>query len=806
MIGVILTGLLLSLLLPAATALADAGDPVDANTTGTFVTNPDGTHTLTLQGTWQWPRNCGERQVGWEVDWNDPSQPGNVVATKNNVTTDVGAATGNTRNPADNTVDIAGPGNCVPGSPTTGFWGPISHTYAADVTTAKACVVIYDVKIPPSSSGDHSLIAGGSSRNKDNSVEKNYVSAESGCFPQTFTVENPQVNLEKTGPATADRGGTITYNFKASVPTGGEPLHDVVLSDPKCDPGTLTPPTKTGGDQDDIMEVGELWEYSCTHVVTQSDPQQLVNVATVTGKSPANTSVSDDDDHVVEIVDPLEPMIYLAKRGPESAHRGDTITYGFDVKIPSEPSQPARPPLHDVVVTDAKCDAPPVRLPDNPGDNDNELEPNEKWFYSCTHVVTNNDPDPLHNEATVVGTDPNNTQVSDWDYWDVDLIDDEPNPISSIELEKSGPATASRGETITYHFTVTNPITGTRLSNVWVDDPLCGPGTWTANKPGSEDGFMEPGDVWTYSCKRTVTPSDPDPMPNTATVTAKNPSNQSVGDSDDHIVDLNDQPTGGPDLSITKTDSADPIAAGGHLFYTITVTNNGAQTATGVTVTDTIQHSSWRLWSPPVASQGSCSPTDADTGDVIVCSLGSLTAGQTVTITLEVKPRLCMTMINTAIVSGDDQDPTPSNNSATESTLIEGMCDDDPDMSVVTKVKQKRGVIGKRLTYRLTINQGGPEHGTGITVTDRLDPTVMFIKAIPTLGACEHENGKIECLLGEMSPGDKAYITIVVMPTRAGKISNRAEVDVNEYDAVQENNTFVRKTRIVAPRGGRSFV
>ena len=42
------------------------------------------------------------------------------------------------------------------------------------------------------------------------------------------------------------------------------------------------------------------------------------------------------------------------------------------------------------------------------------------------------------------------------------------------------------------------------------------------------------------------------------------------------------------DLTITKTDSADPVVAGGQLTYTLVVTNNGPSSATSVVVTDTL--------------------------------------------------------------------------------------------------------------------------------------------------------------------------------------------------------------------------
>jgi hypothetical protein len=54
---------------PAA-ASANAGNP-QPTTAGTETLNPDGTVTVTLNGTWSWPgQECGGRYgIGWEVDW-----------------------------------------------------------------------------------------------------------------------------------------------------------------------------------------------------------------------------------------------------------------------------------------------------------------------------------------------------------------------------------------------------------------------------------------------------------------------------------------------------------------------------------------------------------------------------------------------------------------------------------------------------------------------------------------------------------------------------------------------------------------
>jgi hypothetical protein len=195
------------------TSAADTPDPV-IPLTAHAVVNADGTQTIWVQGTWQWTThhtdcNTDRYAVGWAVDWNDPDQPGNVVGTVDGTTVDVGTAQANGLNPADNAVHHypgPSPARCGTYGPhgttsyNTGSWGPLAHTYAADVTDIQVCVVMYDIHLadgkggpkPPKGpkggpkdpkgpkggpstdapkAGD--LIAGGTGHNHDNSVQDN---------------------------------------------------------------------------------------------------------------------------------------------------------------------------------------------------------------------------------------------------------------------------------------------------------------------------------------------------------------------------------------------------------------------------------------------------------------------------------------------------------------------------------------------------------------------------------------------------------------------------------------------------------
>jgi hypothetical protein len=164
----------------AAAAWADAPGPLTNE--AQVVRNADNTITVTVQGTWEWIRNndCNDDRyaAGWAVDWNDANQPGNVVNELNGVTYDVGALAANSLNPQDNNVYYySDPPRCGVrnGGDTAndGNWGPLSHTYAADTTELNLCVVTYDIHEEGDTDAPKTkdLIAGGSERNKDNSVE-----------------------------------------------------------------------------------------------------------------------------------------------------------------------------------------------------------------------------------------------------------------------------------------------------------------------------------------------------------------------------------------------------------------------------------------------------------------------------------------------------------------------------------------------------------------------------------------------------------------------------------------------------------
>lgn len=117
------------------------------------------------------------------------------------------------------------------------------------------------------------------------------------------------------------------------------------------------------------------------------------------------------------------------------------------------------------------------------------------------------------------------------------------------------------------------------------------------------------------------------------------------------------------DLSVTVSSSGD-TATGSNSTYTVTVTNNGPQTATDVALA--LQIPSTGKLQAATPSSGSCATSTAG------CSLGSIANGASVTITVTMLQTTAGTASLSAFVSGSTTDNTSTNNAASASLNVTG--------------------------------------------------------------------------------------------------------------------------------------
>jgi LEA14-like dessication related protein len=127
------------------------------------------------------------------------------------------------------------------------------------------------------------------------------------------------------------------------------------------------------------------------------------------------------------------------------------------------------------------------------------------------------------------------------------------------------------------------------------------------------------------------------------------------------------------DLSVTKTDSPDPVAIGNDITYIITVTNGGPDTASSAVLSDTVPaNTTFRSITTPAGWTCGTVPAVGGTGS-ISCTNPSFGVGSSVfTLVMRVGPAVAdgTTISNTASVSSSTSDSNSGNNSVTQQTTV----------------------------------------------------------------------------------------------------------------------------------------
>jgi len=231
------------------------------------------------------------------------------------------------------------------------------------------------------------------------------------------------------------------------------------------------------------------------------------------------------------------------------------------------------------------------------------------------------------------------------------------------------------------------------------------------------------------------------------------------------------------DLSVIKVDTIDPVAVNTDFQYSITVTNNGPSRATNVVLTEN---------TPPqftyvgiTSSKGTCTGTAP-----ILCSIGTMAAGETVSLTLTMTASTIGSYVNTASVAADEPDTNPLNDATNEQTTAKQAAD-----LAIVKIGTPNPVrLNENITFSLVVTNNGPAVSAATSVNDALPAGLSFVSATTTQGTCNAAS-PVSCSLGAMASGASATVTIVARATAVGAPVNTATVSGSEPDVVLGNNT-----------------
>jgi uncharacterized repeat protein (TIGR01451 family) len=256
------------------------------------------------------------------------------------------------------------------------------------------------------------------------------------------------------------------------------------------------------------------------------------------------------------------------------------------------------------------------------------------------------------------------------------------------------------------------------------------------------------------------------------------------GEVEDYEVAIDTQ----ADLSITKTDSDDPVLAGNNLTYTVTVSNAGPSDAQNVVVTDTL---------PAGVTFVSTNGCAEDPNGVPTCGLGNIAAGGSAqyTITVTVDSSTTGTITNSATVASDTTDLNGGNDTATEQTTV----NTEADLSIAKMDTDDPVLAGSNLIYTLTVTNNGPSDAQNVVVTDTLPGGTAYVSN--TDSCIEGPAGTLTCTLGVIPDGDCVSfdVTVDVDPSLPDgtMLFNMASVSSDTTDPVPVNNTVTEVTLVI---------
>jgi uncharacterized repeat protein (TIGR01451 family) len=240
------------------------------------------------------------------------------------------------------------------------------------------------------------------------------------------------------------------------------------------------------------------------------------------------------------------------------------------------------------------------------------------------------------------------------------------------------------------------------------------------------------------------------------------------------------------DLGITMTDPSGTDQPGGTVTYTIVVTNNGPNSATGATVTDAF---SGQFTGESWTCTGSACPAASGMGSLSAV-LGTLAPGAqaTFTVTATIASSATGTLSNTATVAAPagTVDPNPANNTVTDSNGLSGSA----DLDVTLTNSAPPVVVGSTFSYTIGVTNNGPSDASTVAVQFAIPAGSTFQSAAGMGWTCTFMAPDVNCTRATLAGGASAPITVTLTaPSTPGADPATVTASAATGDPDTTNNT-----------------
>ncbi|HEY0722671.1 MAG TPA: PQQ-dependent sugar dehydrogenase, partial [Pyrinomonadaceae bacterium] len=225
-----------------------------------------------------------------------------------------------------------------------------------------------------------------------------------------------------------------------------------------------------------------------------------------------------------------------------------------------------------------------------------------------------------------------------------------------------------------------------------------------------------------------------------------------------------------PDFALSVNPTSRSVVPGGGALYTVTVTPLAG-------FTGLVNFSASNL---PTDATSSFNPVSVNITDA---------NSKTTTLTLTSGPN---TPVNNHTFNINGQSGATTHSIPASLNVVNPLS---ADLSITNTASPNPGQAAVNLSYRIIATNHGPKPATNVTVTDSLPAGVSFVSATATQGNCNGSD-PVTCNIGGLDVDASAIVTIVVVPSSAGQITNSATVSASEVDPDSTNNTAATTTVI----------
>jgi uncharacterized repeat protein (TIGR01451 family) len=580
----------------------------------------------------------------------------------------------------------------------------------------------------------------------------------------------PNLALRLSGaPGSVMTGQQVTYSATI-VNTGHRTVRNAGFRDQIPNQAAWVSTNATqgscNGNQAIVCNLGSLargGSATVTIVVTANQPGTMTDQGWVSDHPPRGWY---HEHHVSTQVQGSSASLGLTLNGPGSADQGQNVTYTATVTNSGNAAAPnaAFQDLLPGKATYVSASPSQGSCTGNPDVICNLGSIGAGGSATVTIVVTASKPGWMTDRGWVSANPPGNWQHQRVVHTFVHEVS------ANVDLKLAGsPGTVDQGQNVTYTATVTDNGNGAAPS-VAFQDLLPGKATFVSSSASQGScsgtttvlcdlGSLNAGASATVTI--VVTASQPGWMTDRGWVSANPPGNW----QHQRVVSTYVRQAA-PNPSLSLSGSPGTVDKGSNVTYTATIKNGGNAAAPTVAFQDLLPGKASLVSAN--ASQGSCTGSP-----IVLCNLGSLAAGATATVTIVVTANAPGPMTDHGWISVN-----PPGNWQQEKMVFTFVRDVNPALALRLSGSPGSVTTGQPVTYTATVTNTGNGTDANAGFQDQLPAGTSLGTVTTSQGSCSG-SPMLLCNLGSLAPGASATITIVVTPSQAGTITDRAWVSTN---------------------------